>query len=255
MTGAPANETSPARILIIDDDRAFGDLLAEYFSAARQQPDLATTSAQALAKLAQGQDIVILDLNLGPEDGLELLRRIRSRSDLPVIITTGRRCEEIDRVLGLELGADDYVLKPFGLRELLARVVAVLRRRRAPTAVRQPNRITFGPFELDRLTRTLHCEDADPALLSLGEQALLLAFLRAPGKVLSREHLLRATRVNEDVFDRSIDVQVLRLRRKLEAGARGGALITTVRGAGYVFDLSALPSAAQAHKEPARSAA
>src|SRR6202035_722618 len=160
--------------------------------------------------------LIILDLRLGQDDGLDLLREIRSRSDVPVIITTGHRRDEIDRVVGLELGADDYVIKPFGLRELLARIRAVLRRREAGqvTVQRDPERgrCRFGGWQLDRRTRRLSNPDGLPVALTKGEYALLVAFLDAPQRPLSREHLLQATRIHEDVFDRSIDVQVLRLR-------------------------------------------
>ena len=184
--------------------------------------------------------VVILDLRLGQEDGLDLLREIRSRSDVPVIITTGHRRDEIDRVVGLELGADDYITKPFGLRELLARIRAVLRRREAgQTAVqRDPERgrSRFGSWQLDRRRRRLG-DSSGPVSLTKGEYALLVAFLDAPQRPLSREHLLQATRIHEDVFDRSIDVQVLRLRRKLETDPSAPRVILTERGVGYVFAL------------------
>jgi DNA-binding response OmpR family regulator len=188
---------------------------------------------------ADEPDLVILDLRLGQEDGLDLLREIRARSDVPVIITTGHRRDEVDRVVGLELGADDYIIKPFGLRELLARIRAVLRRRevgqvavqRAP----ERGRYQFGGWQLDRRARRLSNPDGRPVALTKGEYALLIAFLEAPQRPLSREHLLQATRIHEDVFDRSIDVQVLRLRRKLEADMDAPSFIQTERGVGYVF--------------------
>jgi DNA-binding response OmpR family regulator len=184
---------------------------------------------------------VILDLRLGQEDGLDLLREIRSRSDVPIIITTGHRRDEIDRVVGLELGADDYITKPFGLRELLARIRAVLRRRDAGQAVAQRDpergRCRFGGWQLDRRSRRLNDSSGEPVALTKGEYALLIAFLDAPQRPLSREHLLQATRIHEDVFDRSIDVQVLRLRRKLETDSNAPRVILTERGVGYVFAL------------------
>jgi two-component system OmpR family response regulator len=180
-------------------------------------------------------NLVILDLRLGQQDGLDLLREIRSRSDVPVIITTG------DRVVGLELGADDYVIKPFGLRELLARIRAVLRGREAGQAAVQRDqdkgRCRFGGWQLDRRIRRLTDSNGIPVALTKGEYALLTAFLDAPQRPLSREHLLQATRIHEDVFDRSIDVQVLRLRRKLETDANAPRVILTERGVGYVFAL------------------
>jgi DNA-binding response OmpR family regulator len=186
-------------------------------------------------------DLVVLDLRLDQEDGLDLLREIRTRSDVPVIITTGDRRDEIDRVVGLELGADDYVTKPFSLRELLARIRAVLRRhevgRAASPRDAERGRYGFGGWQLDRRTRRLTDPGGTEVPLTKGEYALLTAFLDAPQRPLSREHLLQATRVHEDVFDRSIDVQILRLRRKLEADPSAPQIIRTERGVGYVFTL------------------
>ncbi|WP_407181665.1 response regulator [Bradyrhizobium sp. STM 3562] len=192
--------------------------------------------------LARSQpDLVVLDLRLGQEDGLDLLREIRANSDVPVIITTGHRRDEIDRVVGLELGADDYITKPFGLRELLARIRAVLRRREAGQTAAQRDvekgRCRFGDWQLDRRSRRLTNSRGEPVALTKGEYALLLAFVDAPQRPLSREHLLQATRIHEDVFDRSIDVQVLRLRRKLESDPSSPSIIRTERGVGYVFAL------------------
>jgi DNA-binding response OmpR family regulator len=187
-------------------------------------------------------DLVILDLRLGHEDGFDLLREIRSRSDVPIIITTGDRRDEIDRVVGLELGADDYVTKPFSLRELLARIRAVLRRQEAGRAALQRDgpergRYKFGGWQLDRRTRRLTEPNGAEVALTKGEYALLTAFLDAPQRPLSREHLLQSTRVHEDIFDRSIDVQILRLRRKLEADPSAPSIIRTERGVGYFFAL------------------
>jgi len=148
-------------------------------------------------------------------------------------------------VVGLELGADDYVTKPFSLRELLARARAVLRRRAASAQVSEPEkgrepergRCRFGGWQLDRRLRRLTDAESRPVSLTKGEYALLVAFLDAPQRPLTREHLLQATRVHEDVFDRSIDVQVLRLRRKLETDPSAPRVIQTERGIGYVFAL------------------
>jgi two-component system OmpR family response regulator len=229
-------------VLLVDDDPAMRQVVADYLaghglrviSAARRQ-DVARLFA------TREPDLVILDLQLGQEDGLDLLREIRSSSDVPVIITTGHRRDEIDRVVGLELGADDYVTKPFGLRELLARIRAVLRRRQAGEAKAQREaergRCRFGGWELDRRARRLTDSGGTPVRLSKGEYALLIAFVDAPQRPLTREYLLQATRVHEDVFDRSIDVQVLRLRRKLEKDPTAPQIIRTERGVGYVFAL------------------
>ena len=240
------SSAQPTRILLVDDDAAMRHMVASYLEehnmrvvSAWQKQDVARQFAAAEPGL------VILDLRLGKEDGLDLLREIRSRSDIPVIITTGHRCEEIDRVVGLELGADDYVTKPFGLRELLARIRAVLRRREvgqiAAHREAERGRCRFGSWQLDRRVRRLTDANGAPVALTKGEYALLIAFLDAPQRPLSREHLLQATRVHEDVFDRSIDVQVLRLRRKLETDPSAPRVIQTERGVGYVFALPVEP--------------
>ncbi len=166
---------------------------------------------------------------------------MRSNSDVAVIIVTGHRRDDIDRVVGLELGADDYLTKPFNLRELLARVRAVLRRfdggrpAAARDRERDRSRFRFSGWQLDQRARRLTDPDGAPVTLTKGEYALLVAFLEAPQRPLSREHLLQATRVHEDVFDRSIDVQILRLRRKLERDPSAPSVIQTERGVGYVL--------------------
>lgn len=232
----------PSRVLVIDDDPSMQHMLSDYLAqhnirvaAALQRREVARQFAAA------APDVVILDLRLGTDDGLDLLREIRSQSDVPVIITTGHRRDEIDRVVGLELGADDYVTKPFAPRELLARIRAVLRRQYLGRITSQRDaeqgRCRFGGWELDKRTRRL----TDPAktlvALTKGEYALLVAFLDAPQRPLSREHLQQATRLHEDIYDRSIDVQILRLRRKLEADPSAPRIIRTERGVGYVFVL------------------
>lgn len=205
-------------------------------------PASAAAGRNELARQLQDEpSLIILDLRLGQDDGLDLLREIRSNSDVPVIITTGHRLDEIDRVVGLELGADDYVTKPFGLRELLARVRAVLRRhelgRLARSRETQRGGYKFGRWVLERQSRRLLTADGAQVTLTKGEYSLLVAFLEAPQRPLTREQLLQATRIHEDIFDRSIDVQVLRLRRKLETDASAPRVIQTERGVGYVFNL------------------
>jgi two-component system, OmpR family, response regulator len=228
----------PTRVLVVEDDRTMRHLVVNYLKEHNIRVASASGREEMIRAFAGDEpDLVILDLRLGQEDGLDLLREIRSRSDVPVIITTGHRRDEIDRVVGLELGADDYIIKPFGLRELLARIRAVLRRREVGQVAvqRDPERgrYRFAGWQLDRRTRRLSNPDGLPVALTKGEFALLVAFLDAPQRPLSREHLLQATRIHEDVFDRSIDVQVLRLRRKLEADTN--SFIQTERGVGYVF--------------------
>ena len=237
------NETlQPAHILFVDDDMMMRQMVANYLEEQNMQVVSAYRRQDVQRQLATGApNLVILDLHLGQDDGLDLLREIRSHSDVPVIITTGHRREEIDRVVGLELGADDYLVKPFGLRELLARIRAVLRRQQlgsiAALRSAEVGRCRFGGWQLDRRMRRLTNEDGAPVALTKGEYALLIAFLDAPQRPLTRETLLQATRVHEDVFDRSIDVQVLRLRRKLETDPSMPRVIQTERGVGYVFAL------------------
>jgi two-component system OmpR family response regulator len=228
--------------LVVEDDHTMLHLVVNYLGEHGIRAISASGRHEVAGLLAREEpNLVILDLRLGQEDGLDLLREIRSRCDVPVIITTGHRRDEIDRVVGLELGADDYITKPFGLRELLARIRAVLRRREAGQAAAQRDqergRCRFGGWQLDRRNRRLTDPNGIPVALTKGEYALLIAFLDAPQRPLSREHLLQATRIHEDVFDRSIDVQVLRLRRKLETDPNAPRVILTERGVGYVFAL------------------
>jgi two-component system OmpR family response regulator len=229
-------------ILVVEDDPIMQHMVINYLEQHDMRVVAASKPQDVARRFAESDpNLIILDLRLGQEDGLDLLREIRSRSDVPVIITTGHRHDEIDRVVGLELGADDYVTKPFSLRELLARIRAVLRRqeagRLAPQHDPERGRSRFGGWLLDRRARRLTGPDGAPVALTKSEYALLVAFLDAPQRPLTREHLLQATRVHEDVFDRSIDVQVLRLRRKLETDASAPGIILTERGVGYVFAL------------------
>jgi len=211
-SGGGTERKSPT-CLIVEDDRTMRHLVANYLEEHDMRAVSASRRDEVIALLARcSPDLVILDLRLGQEDGLDLLREIRTQSDIPVIITTGHRRDEIDRVVGLELGADDYITKPFGLRELLARIRAVLRRRETGQAAAQRDgekgRCKFGSWQLDRRGRRLTNLSGEPIMLTKGEYALLVAFLDAPQRPLTREQLLQATRVHEDVFDRSIDVQV-----------------------------------------------
>jgi len=215
-------------------------MILNYFGENNIGTLVASNRQEMVRQLGNAEvNLVILDLRLGQEDGLDLLREVRSSSDVPVIIITGHRRDDIDRVVGLELGADDYLTKPFNLRELLARVRAVLRRfdigRTAPACDSERGGFRFCGWQLDCRMRRLTNPNGGPVALTKGEYALLLAFLEAPQRPLSRERLLQATRVHEDVFDRSIDVQILRLRRKLEPDPSAPRVIQTERGVGYVF--------------------
>jgi two-component system, OmpR family, response regulator len=228
-------------ILAVDDDAMMRELVADYLSkhgfrvsAVADGKDMARTIDESIV------DLVVLDLKLGEEDGLKLVGELRTRSNLPIIIITGRRRDEVDRIVGLELGADDYLTKPFNLRELLARVRAVLRRaevdRAAPPKDGKAGGYRFAGWEMNLRTRRLTSPTGASVGLTVGEFSLLSAFLRSPQQVLSREQLLAATRVHDDeVYDRSVDVQILRLRRKLEADPSAPELIKTERGVGYVF--------------------
>jgi two-component system OmpR family response regulator len=227
-------------VLVVEDDPALQRMILNYFTENNIRTLVASDRQEMASQLDSTEvNLVILDLRLGQEDGLDLLREVRSGSDVPVIIITGHRRDDIDRVVGLELGADDYLTKPFNLRELLARVRAVLRRfdigRAAPPRNPERSRFRFCGWQLDCKSRRLSDPAGAPVALTKGEYALLLAFLDAPQRPLSREHLLQATRVHEDVFDRSIDVQILRLRRKLERDPSAPRVIQTERGVGYVF--------------------
>jgi two-component system, OmpR family, response regulator len=226
-------------ILVVEDDTATRDLLEQYLADYKFRVTPAATAAEAEKRLAEEVvDLVVLDLNLPDGDGLALARKLRDTSSIPIVILTGR-ADEVDRVLGLELGADDYVTKPFSPRELLARLRAVLRRAQGAPAGRRAHELRayrFADWELRMGTRKLISPDGKPVQLSSGEFSLLAAFLKSPRQILTRDQLLEATRLYDDVYDRSIDVQILRLRRKIEVDATEPKLIKTERGAGYFFD-------------------
>jgi two-component system, OmpR family, response regulator len=248
---SPAHPTIPSHaehrawhVLVIDDDPALRDMISDYLTAHDIRVSTAADSQQMAQALAEAEvDLAVLDLKLGPENGFEIVRSLRASSDLPIIVVTGRHRDEVDRIVGLELGADDYLTKPFSPRELLARIRAVLRRseRRLqwPEQERQdgkPVRYRFAGWELSLRRRRLTSPAGEVVPLTNGEFTLLAAFVQAPQRVLTREYLLTTTRVHDnEVFDRSIDVQVLRLRRKIEENPTAPELIMTERGVGYVF--------------------
>jgi len=226
-------------VLIVEDEESLADPLAFLLRKEGFEATVVTDGPSALAEFDRaGADIVLLDLMLPGMSGTDVCKQLRSRSSVPVIMVTARD-SEIDKVVGLELGADDYVTKPFSMRELLARVRAVLRRReagrRTPEPAPERARYGFAGWRLDQRARSLTNPSGEPVALTKGEYALLIAFLNAPQRPLTREYLLQATRVHEDIFDRSIDVQVLRLRRKLEIDSSMPHFIRTERGIGYVF--------------------
>jgi two-component system OmpR family response regulator len=233
----------PDHLLLVDDDRQLLTLLADYLQAAGFRISTATDATQMRQMLAQQAiDLIVLDLMLPGEDGLSLCRDLRSRGSvhIPVLMLTAR-AEEADRIVGLEMGADDYLTKPFASRELLARIRAVLRRTRMLPPALQPaavaRELVFGDgWRLDTVAR--HLVDAEGTLVSLtgGEYRLLRVLMDHAQQVLSRDQLLNLTQGREaDPFDRSIDLLVSRLRQRLREDAREPRLIKTVRNGGYVF--------------------
>ena len=241
-TWKPGIVESGGHILIVDDDRRIREMLAEYLKEEGFQVRLAENGRQLRAAMAAGEvDLVLLDQVIPGEDGLALLRELRRQSSVPVIMITGKG-EMLDRIVGLEVGADDYIAKPFHLREVLARIRAVLRRC-APVQAPGPSaadagggRLAFAGWTLDPRRRELRDAKGDEVELTTGEFDLLLAFLRAPNRPLNRDQLMDMLRGRDwSPFDRSIDTQVGRLRKKIEADPKNPTLIKTVRGIGYVF--------------------
>jgi len=236
--------TLPPHVLAIDDDPAIRELIAEYLGENDLRVTAVATGAEMEKVLAEhAVDVVVLDLRLGGEDGMQIAKKLRDGSEIPIIIVSGRK-DEADRVMALELGADDYLTKPFGPRELLARVRAVLRRYSTakevlPARNEKRRAYRFAEWELNLRTRRLTGPENKRVELTNGEFSLLEAFCAAPQRVLSREQLLDLSRLhNAEVYDRSIDVQILRLRRKIEKDPAQPAYIKTERGAGYIFDAS-----------------
>ncbi|MDY0013643.1 MAG: response regulator [Rhodocyclaceae bacterium] len=233
-------QTLPApRILVVDDDPALRDLLSEYLGANGFTVDVAGDGpAMEAAMAVHVPDAVVLDLMLPGEDGLTLARRLRSHSELPILMLSARG-EEIDRVVGLEVGADDYLAKPFSPRELLARLRALLRRAR-PTAGADlpaaPGHPSFGPYLLDLAAHRLLRNGAE-IRLTTAEFDLLRLFVERPNRVLNRDDIIdRLKGYTRDAFDRSVDIRVARLRRKIEADPANPDYIRTVRGEGYLFN-------------------
>ena len=227
-------------ILVIDDDPQIRALLQEYLAENGLRVSAAATGKQMSQILADEPiDLIILDLRLAGEDGMAIVRSLRDQSAIPIVMLTGVR-DEADRVMGLELGADDYLTKPFSPRELLARIRTVLRRTKsaAPDSERRHDvrAYRFADFELNLRTRRLKQRDGRSILLTNGEFNLLAALLAAPERILTRDQLLEASRVyDNEVYDRAIDIQVLRLRRKIEADPSQPKFIITERGVGYLF--------------------
>jgi DNA-binding response OmpR family regulator len=239
VAGMP--EAIQPHILVVDDDPQIRELLDEYLADNEFRVSLALNGKQMLAILAdEAVDLVVLDLRLAGEDGMGIARSLRDTSAIPIVMLTGIR-DEADRVMGLELGADDYLTKPFSPRELLARIRTVLRRSKsdAPGQERQTQvrAYRFAEFELNLRTRRLKRSDGKAIELTKGEFNLLAALLATPQRILTRDQLLESSHVYDNgVYDRSIDVQVLRLRRKIEPDPSRPRYIVTERGVGYTFD-------------------
>jgi two-component system, OmpR family, response regulator len=231
---------STMHVLAVDDDPQIRQLIVDYLGDHDILVSTLASGAGIDEAIASGQvDVLILDLKLPGEDGMQIVRRLRTRWDLPIIMLTGRK-EEADRVMGLELGADDYLTKPFSPRELLARLRALLRRSRGretfAEGLARVRAYRFVGWELNLRLRRLTSPQGEVVPTTNSEINLLVAFLSAPQRVLSREQLLDLSRLhNAEVFDRSIDVQVGRLRRKIEPEGSPTRLIRTERGAGYMF--------------------
>src|SRR5262249_33956404 len=221
-----------AHILCVDDDSAVRDLVADYLG----QNEIRVTAVATGRELAEAMardtiDLVVLDVRLQGEDGMQIARKLREKSGIPILMLTGR-AEEADRVMGLELGADDYLTKPFSPRELLARIRALLRRANAQAsvadAIAKVRAYRFAGWELNVGLRKLKDPEGRQVEVTNNEFSLLAAFLSAPKRILSREQLLDLSRLhNAEVYDRSIDVQILRLRRKIEADPAHPKFIVT----------------------------
>ena len=241
MQQTPEQQASQPRLLIVDDDWNIRDSLKRFFASQDFEVDTAENALAARRKLHDAPpDLVILDIMMPGEDGLSLCRSIAELKTIPIILVSARS-EEIDRIVGLEIGADDYLAKPYHPRELLARVRAVLRRLELSTQVNAgqdaQQYFEFDRWVLDVPKRRLRRSDGVIVPLSATEFSLLMVFMKNPRVVLTRERILDLTRISDsDVFDRSVDSQISRFRRKLELDAREPALIKTVWGGGYMLD-------------------
>jgi len=235
-----ANPDRVDKILVVDDDARIRDLLRRYLTQEGFEV-LQAEDGKALTRvlLREPVDLIVLDLMMPGEDGLSVCRRLRAANDRTPIIMLTAKGEDIDRIVGLEVGADDYLCKPFNPRELLARIHAVLRRRPTAEVPGAPSSdqevITFGPFSFDMSLRTLQ-KNGEELPLTTGEFAMLKTLVRHPRQPLSREKLAQLARGREfEPFDRSLDVQVSRLRKLIETDAAVPRYIQTVWGIGYVF--------------------
>src|SRR3989440_6903262 len=241
MTKAPQSPLQAAlpHVLAVDDDPIIRGVISDYLKQNELRVTPVADGRSMQAVLAEEVvDLIVLDLKLRSEDGMTLARRLREESEIPISMLTGR-AEEADRIMGLELGADDYLTKPFSPRELLARIRTILRRRRSEVRQGRPDGIRayrFDGWELNLNTRRLTDRSGRAVPISNGEFSLLVVLLGAPQRILTRDQLLDLSRLhNDEVYNRSIDVQILRLRRKIELDPAQPRYIRTERGAGYIF--------------------
>ena len=234
--------TADPRVLVVDDDPIVRQVVSDYLTKHDVRVTAVADGKAMNETLANDVvDLIVLDLKLRTEDGMNLARRLREESTIPIIMLTGRS-DEADRVMGLELGADDYITKPFSPRELLARIRTVLRRRTAEVRQGRPEGIRayrFDGWELNLNTRKLKRADGEVLALSKGEFSVLVVFLGAAHRVLSRDQILDMSRLhNDEVYNRAVDLQIMRLRRKIEPDPAAPKYIKTERGAGYVFGVN-----------------
>lgn len=224
-----------AEVLIIDDDTRLAAMLSDYLRSAGFSTRSAATGLSGLQEITRkAPDAVILDVMLPDHDGFEICRRIRASSGLPVLMLTAKG-EETDRIVGLELGADDYLPKPFSPRELAARLKAILRRTQGAAAISPNDVLRFGRLEIDRGQRCVRLDGAERSLTGY-QFALLLTMSENAGRVLSRERLMELTKGEElEAFDRSIDVHISRIRAAIETDPKHPRRIITLRGSGYIF--------------------
>lgn len=233
-------------VLVVDDDKSLTDFLGDYLSGHGYEASVAHDGpSMRQAMTGRRVDLIVLDLNLPGESGFDLARELRTQSRVPIIMLTGRS-DETDRVVGLEIGADDYVAKPFSVRELVARIGAVLRRAGEVTPPPPPPSVTpasasnrvglFDGWRMDFATGRIFAPSGSEVRLTAGEFRLLSVFVTHANRILSRDQLIDLSRnAASEVFDRSIDIQVMRLRRKIEANPVRPMLLQTVRGLGYIF--------------------
>lgn len=238
-----SDENNLSHLLVVDDDPRIRNLLTRYFEAEDYAVACAADGTEMRMLMRQNRfDAVLLDLSLpGGQDGLDLAREIRSQSDIPIMMLTGRD-DVVDRIVGLEIGADDYIAKPFHLREVHARLKSILRRRGAARAAKEASRpedeevLSFEGWSLNVSRRSLHDPRRQEVDLTTGEFDMLVALIRHAGRVLTREQLMDMTRGRAlEAFDRAVDAQIVRLRRKIEADPARPQLVKSVRGVGYVF--------------------